>query len=171
MGKSKLSELISLIEANVLDAEQGLPDEVFYFVGRMIPYVNVDLIIRDPLHGVLLTWRDDKYCGKGWHFPGGILRIRERWVDRVRKVARNELDLELSRIIGPLDINEIIANDRLDRSHFVSLSFMCELAVDQMNSLSDAILKNPDQINFFREKPKDLIVWHEIYDKYFISGA
>ena len=33
-----LDRLISLVEANVPDPKVGLPDDVFYFVGRMTPH-------------------------------------------------------------------------------------------------------------------------------------
>ena len=62
---SKLKNLIAELERNVTNASEGLPDEIFYFVSRLTPYVNVDLLIDIPGKGILLTWRDDEYTGAG----------------------------------------------------------------------------------------------------------
>ena len=69
---------LSKIEKKINNPKKGLPDEIFYFVGRLTPYINVDLLIKSPTEGTLMTWRDDKYSGKGWHLPGGIIRFREK---------------------------------------------------------------------------------------------
>ena len=34
--------------------------------------------IKCPKRGLLLTWRNDDYAGKGWHIPGGIVRFQRK---------------------------------------------------------------------------------------------
>ncbi len=161
-----MNECVQKIEDYVQDPEKGLPDPIFYLVGRLTPYINVDLLIRHPEHGVLLTWRDDEYAGRGWHIPGGIIRFREKMTDRVREVARLELGVILQSIIGPIDINEIIASNQKDRSHFLSLLFRCELSDDTYNTLYQKHLDDPKEIDFFKASPENILHWHKVYSKY-----
>ena len=59
------------LDAWASTANNGLPHDLFVFVSRLTPLVNVDLLIQDPHHGTLLTWRHDETYGPGWHVPGG----------------------------------------------------------------------------------------------------
>ena len=60
-----------------IDFRKGLEDDLFLFSSSIVPTVNVDLFITNTEHQFLLIWRDDKYCGKGWHIPGNCLRLKE----------------------------------------------------------------------------------------------
>lgn len=115
----KLRELISSLEASVPDPSTGLPEEVFLFVSRITPLVNVDLLIQDESGNTLLTWRDDKYCGSGWHVPGGIIRHRETMANRIHAVARLELGAAIDTDGQPLSINEIIKSDMAERAFYL----------------------------------------------------
>ena len=90
-----IKNLIIDLEKFTDDPSKNLPDDLFYFIGRMTPYINVDLLIKCPKRGVLLTWRDDKYSGKGWHIPGGIIRFREEIKKRILEVGFQELNLKI----------------------------------------------------------------------------
>lgn len=57
-------KLFEQLRALPLAPEQGLPEELFPFVSQITPLVNVDLLIRDPQCGVLLTWREAS-CATG----------------------------------------------------------------------------------------------------------
>ena len=163
---SKLKNLIAELERNVTNASEGLPDEIFYFVSRLTPYVNVDLLIDIPEKGILLTWRDDEYTGDGWHIPGGITRFKENAKKRVDFVAQRELGIKIDFSKGPVEFNEVIANQK-DRSHFISLLYSCSIDEENLSIINKKILQNPKQINFFKKKPKKLIPWHNIYDNFF----
>jgi ADP-ribose pyrophosphatase YjhB (NUDIX family) len=163
---SKLNNLIAELERNVTNASEGLPDEIFYFVSRLTPYVNVDLLIDIPDKGILLTWRDDEYTGAGWHIPGGIIRFKENAKKRVDFVAQSELGIKIDFSKGPVEFNEVIANQK-DRSHFISLLYSCSIDEENLEIINKKILQNPKQLNFFKKKPKKLIPWHNIYDKFF----
>ncbi|XXK22879.1 NUDIX hydrolase [Arenicellales bacterium nBUS_48] len=163
---SDLKDLVAELEANVRDPLIGLPDEVFYLVSRLTPYVNVDLLLNIPKRGVLLTWRDDPYTGAGWHIPGGIIRFRENAKTRVDLVAQEELGIKVDHAKGPIEVNELIADHR-DRSHFISLLYLCSIDLENLEIINEKIEDDPTQINFFRTKPKDLISWHQIYADFF----
>jgi len=156
--------LINELESRIKNPEDGLTDDVFYLVGRLTPFVNVDLLIRDPKYGILLTWRDDIYCGKGWHFPGGIIRFRENISDRIKKVASLELNSEVFYSNAPLEVNEVIVKELKERSHFISLLYECTLLNSDV--FNNANNKNKN-IKFFKTVPDDLLAAHYIYKKYF----
>ena len=83
---------IDALENLVVDSRQGLPEDLFLFVTRLTPMINVDLLIRDGEGRTLLTWRDDGYdYSPGWHIPGGIIRYKECRGERVQAVAQKEL--------------------------------------------------------------------------------
>ena len=76
-----------------IDAREGIGQDLFLAISQMTPSLNVDLIIRSPDDtSTLLTWRDDQYYGPGWHVPGGVIRFKEKMIDRVHKVATAEFD-------------------------------------------------------------------------------
>jgi len=157
---------IKELEGHVVNPSKGLPDDLFYFIGRMTPYINVDLLIKCQIKGVLLTWRNDKYVGQGWHLPGGIVRFRETIKNRVLKVGLEELNIKILDSKGPLATNEVIIKDQIERSHFISLLFECIIKEDQMDKLVDYSNKD-SKISFFKKKPNNLLSRHEIYRNFF----
>lgn len=160
-----MKDLIKELEKNIPNPKEGLPDDVFYFIGRHTPYINIDLLVRDPLNGVLLTWRDDIYTGRGWHIPGGIIRFRERWEKRVEEVAKNEINITISKCYGPVAVNQIITNDT-ERSHFISLLFECEVSDYEVVKLREHSTKNNKKMRFFKKPPENLLTYHNIYRRF-----
>jgi colanic acid biosynthesis protein WcaH len=158
-----IHNVIKALEDQVQNPKIGLPEEVFLLVGRLTPFVNVDLLIEDPERGVLLTWRDDQYTGKGWHFPGGIIRYKETASERAKMVATLELGIEVRVSEKILAVNEIIAEDQIERAHFISLLFRCDLC-DEARALSQKVdWQAKHHARFFKKKPDNLLSWHEIY--------
>jgi ADP-ribose pyrophosphatase YjhB (NUDIX family) len=123
----QLAAAIRTLESRIGSPEAGLPEEVFLFVSRIVPVVNVDLLIQDERKRTLLTWRDDRYFGPGWHVPGGLIRYKEREEDRIRHVARQELGAEVEFDALPLFVLQSIAPEKRDRAHAVSLLYRCRL--------------------------------------------
>lgn len=118
--------LIAPLEAALGDPRQGLPEEVFLFVSRITPLINVDLLIQDDRGRTLLTWRDDEFFGAGWHVPGGIIRYKEMAADRIRACARQELGAGVSHDAEPMSIAETFLESN-SRGHFISLLYRCRL--------------------------------------------
>jgi colanic acid biosynthesis protein WcaH len=112
--------------------EEGLGKELFLQVSALVPIVNVDLLVYNSKGQFLLTWRDDPHCGRGWHVPGGCIRFKETFEERIRKVAKNELGLvDFTFDKDPLKVFEIIDNGRREidnqneRAHFIALAYKC----------------------------------------------
>lgn len=106
-------------------AHIGLPDDVFSFIASSTPMVNVDLLIIDNAKRILLAWRRDAQH-VGWHIPGGIIRFKETFSDRIHKTALHELGSDVTFDPHPLKISEIIMPYQR-RGHFISFLYRCFL--------------------------------------------
>jgi colanic acid biosynthesis protein WcaH len=164
----KSTRLIKGLESLIDDPAKGLPEDVFLFISRITPIVNVDLLIKDRQGHTLLTWRDDGFHPAGWHIPGGIVRYKETLADRIRAVALNELGAKVNFRRGILAINEIMNPGKKSRGHFISLLYACKLtsALDKKLQYEEGKIKS-GQWAWHRECPANLLAVHRIYRKFF----
>jgi colanic acid biosynthesis protein WcaH len=165
--KKEIEKSINTLESCIENPSEGLPEELFLFTSRITPLINVDLLIKNEHGHTILTWRDDRFYSPGWHIPGGIVRYKETFADRIRAVAKNELGAEVEFDPTPLAINEIIQDKRKTRGHFISLLYQCKLATRLDESLrckSDP--PNPNEWLWHSSCPENMISVHEIYRKY-----
>jgi ADP-ribose pyrophosphatase YjhB (NUDIX family) len=125
-----LAAAIRELENQIESSVDQLPEEVFLFISRVTPLVNVDLLIQDDNGRTLLTWRSDRFYGPGWHVPGGVIRYKETAADRIRKVAEQELGVAVQFDASPLLVHESIVSERRNRGHAISLLYKCRLAGD-----------------------------------------
>jgi len=147
LDKKELKQLASLIK-KIDKPHEGLPQSVFDFLLSIIPFIACELVVVGE-KGILLTWREDKWW-KGWHFPGGLLRYRESFDERIQKVAFDELGINLTsyKFLFPINYSQGA------RGHSVSLVFLCETAM------------TPKDDKFFKKMPKDIIDVHkELWEK------
>jgi ADP-ribose pyrophosphatase YjhB (NUDIX family) len=162
-----MTDVIEILDKQVPNPSEGLPDELFFFISRVTPLVNVDLLIKDNLGRVLLSWRDDQYAGKGWHLPGGIVRFKETLEARIKKVAQIEIGTAVDFDPNPLAINQIIDNKKAIRSHFISILYKCSLSsafVPENKGLSHT---DAGYLMWHATCPDNLLKFHEIYRKFF----
>jgi ADP-ribose pyrophosphatase YjhB (NUDIX family) len=153
-----LAQLISQVERQVDGNAGGLPEELFLFVSRITPLVNVDLLIQDVGARTLLTWRSDQFYGPGWHVPGGIIRFGETAAERIRIVARQELRASVEFDASPLLVHESIDRERRDRGHFVSLLYRCRLTSEpEPRARFSPESPGPDQWLWHESCPENLI--------------
>ena len=107
-----LSLCIFFLQKTRFDAKNGLGEKLFLHVSSLTPIVNVDILVRNPSTAeILLTWRDDNFY-RGWHIPGGIIRFKEKMIDRIELVAKVELGAKIDSINGPLVVHELMNNTR-----------------------------------------------------------
>lgn len=158
---------VEAINLAVPDSRNGLPDDVFLLVSTLTPLVNVDLLIRNEKREILLAWRDDRFSGPGWHFPGGIIRYKERIADRIQAVAKREIGAEVESDGLPLAINEMFVPNRRERGHFIALLYACSLASPPDDRLRHGGGQpQPMEWRWFDRCPDNLIAAHAIYRKY-----
>ncbi|MBU1689248.1 MAG: NUDIX hydrolase [Gammaproteobacteria bacterium] len=159
-----IQNLIELLEARIENPSQGLPEELFLFISRLTPMVNVDLLVKNMEKETLLTWRDDEFYGPGWHVPGGIVRFKEPLTSRIHAVAASELGASVEFRSEPLAVNEIMNAKRDTRGHFISLLYECRLTsqLDPDLEYKSGAIKNGEWA-WHASCPKNLISVQEIY--------
>ena len=166
MVNISISDAIEALDKHVADPSEGLPNDVFYYVSRVTPLVNVDLLIKDEIGRTLLSWRDDQYSGAGWHVPGGIVRFKETLETRVKKVAEIEIGTNISFDPIPIAMNQIIHPNHANRGHFISILYKCFLSnmfILQNKGLS---VEDNGYLMWHNGCPDKLITVHSIYKKY-----
>lgn len=162
-----IADAIKILDKHVQDPSIGLPEEIFYYISRMTPMVNVDLLIKDEKGRTLLAWRDDQYAGKGWHLPGGVIRFRETLETRIRKVAETEIGTPVDFDPNPMAINQIIHNERDIRGHFISLLYKCSLSSDFVPENKGLFCTDMGYLMWHGTCPDNLLKFQEIYREFF----
>ena len=148
----------------------GLPDNVFYFISRTTPLVNVDLLIKDENGRTLLAWRNDLYTGKGWHIPGGIVRFKETFEERIGQVAQAEIGTEVRFEPAPIALYQSIHRDRDIRGHFISLLYKCVLP-STFKPLNEGLSPEDAGYLMWHDRcPENLLRVQDMYKK-FIDNA
>ncbi len=160
-----VSEAIKILEQFIINPRQGLPEEVFLFISQLTPLLNVDLLIKDEKGRTLLSWRDDEYAGTGWHLPGGIVRFKEKLVDRVLKVAETEIGIPVEFKPEPIAINEIFCSQDI-RGHFISFLYECYIPSSFVPKNEGLEETDRGYLMWHSKCPENLIKIHEIYRKY-----
>ena len=78
--------------------------EEFKNIYSRVPRLCVELVVKTP-EGVILSLRKlPSYRGK-WHIPGGTVFYKEKVTDAVKRVAAEELGIEVSirELLGYID--------------------------------------------------------------------
>ena len=165
-NESKVKKLLDELRQYIGDAKEGLPYELFLFATELTPMVNVDLLVRDEYSRILLAWRKDSFYEEGWHVPGGIVRLKETFDSRIRKVAMEELGCDnIFYNPKPVEVVPIICPEMPQRGHFVSFVYECSLPKgfqikNKVNENEAGFLKWHDVC------PNNILPVHEFYRKY-----
>jgi ADP-ribose pyrophosphatase YjhB (NUDIX family) len=159
-------EATSFLDRAVPNPSDGLPEELFLYISRTTPMINVDLLIKDERGRTLLSWRNERYTGTGWHVPGGIVRFKEALETRIKKVAEIEIGTEVVFHPAPIAMNEIIHPDQSIRGHFISLLYKC--FVDGSFAPQNKGLSRDDNgyLAWHDACPHSLFSFHEMYRTY-----
>ena len=164
----EIKQIIDLLESRIGNPSEGLPEDLFLFISRITPLVNVDLLIKNEKNHTLLTWRDDGYYAPGWHIPGGIIRYKESIADRLKAVSARELGAEITFEKEPLAVNEFVHPSRRVRGHFISLLYACRLVspLDENMKFEEGLPK-PGEWAWHSRCPDDIISIHgEMYREF-----
>jgi len=159
-------DAIAILNKQVPNPSAGLPNDLFFYISRVTPLVNVDLLIKDEFGRTLLSWRNDEYAGRGWHLPGGVVRFRETLETRVKKVAETEIGTSVDFDPNPIAINQIINDEREIRGHFISILYKCSLSsafVPENKGISNT---DAGYLMWHDSCPDNLLKFHEIYRKF-----
>jgi ADP-ribose pyrophosphatase YjhB (NUDIX family) len=163
-----MSRAIGDLESLVSAPERCLPEELLLLVSRLTPLVNADLLIQDSDGRTLLTWRHDQFYGPGWHIPGGIIRYKEKALDRLHAIALQELVAKVESEATPLLVREYIDPHIRERGHFISLLYRCRL-LTPLDPARRYVPQDPqpDQWKWHERCPANLIAQQLEYRTYF----
>ncbi len=161
-----VADAVRVLVDAVPDPNAGLPDEIFYYVSRTTPFINVDLLIKNASGRTLLAWRDDVHAGTGWHIPGGIIRFKETIAERISQVSLREIGTLVDYDPEPVAINEMIHRDRELRGHFISLLYNCRLAASFVPENRGLTPSDAGFLAWHDACPDNMIVYHDVYRQY-----
>jgi ADP-ribose pyrophosphatase YjhB (NUDIX family) len=166
-ASNDLTALIREAEQHIGNPIDGLPEQLFLFVSRNTPLVNVDLLIRDDCARTLLTWRSDQFYGPGWHVPGGIIRYKETAGNRIRIVAQSELGATVEFDSSPNFDQESFDTYRRERGHFISLLYRCRLTseLDPHRQFTEGT-PSPNQWKWHKSPPSNLLREQRAYARF-----
>lgn len=104
-----------------------LPKPEYDSIYSRVPRLCVEVVIATAEQGVLLTRRDIPPNVGAWHIPGGTVLFGEPVVEAVRRVALDELELEVDvgELLGYIEYPSHYENG-LDSP--VGLAFRCLLS-------------------------------------------
>ena len=160
-----IHEAIEFLDKQISDPSSGLPEELFLFISRLTPMVNVDLLIKDENGRTLLSWRDDSFAGAGWHLPGGIVRFKEKLEERVLKVAETEIGTVVEFDPIPVTINQVICKHDT-RGHFISILYKCFLSSKFIPTNTGLTNTDKGYLMWQDSCPENMVEVHEMYRKY-----
>lgn len=168
----ELKHMINMLEGSIDNPHNGLPEDVFLFISGITPIINVDLLIKDMDKRTLLTWREDLFGNTGWHVPGGVIRFKETFADRIKAVAKTELGTHITFDPIPIAVHEIIQPERHTRGHSISLLFKCALLTLPTENMRYINKGKPivNQWAWHDSMPHDIVEVQRIYEK-FISNT
>jgi ADP-ribose pyrophosphatase YjhB (NUDIX family) len=128
-----------------------LSESEFKKIYSKVVRLCVDLVIKTP-EGIILTKRSIKPYKDMWHLPGGTVLLKEKLTDSVKRVARDELGLEvgIDKFLGFIYYPS--AQKEKGYSWIVSAAFLAWVE-------SGKIEKNEDtkDIKIFKKLPEDII--------------
>jgi ADP-ribose pyrophosphatase YjhB (NUDIX family) len=124
-----------------------LPKPEYDSIYSRVPRLCVEVVIATPEQGVLLARRDIPPNVGAWHIPGGTVLFGEPVVEAVKRVARDELMLEVDvgELLGYIEYPSHYENG-LDSP--VGLAFRC--------SVGSAQRALPSGAEWFTELPDGL---------------
>lgn len=104
-----------------------LPKSEYDSIYSRVPRLCVEMVISTPERGLLLTRRDIPPNVGAWHIPGGTVLFAEPVVEAVKRVAQDELGLEVDvgELLGVIEYPSHYLNG-LDSP--VGLAFACAIA-------------------------------------------
>lgn len=141
-------EQLAVLLRKIEDPHSGLPQPVFDALCDVIPFIACELVVMNKKGELLLTWREDQWW-RGWHFPGGLMRYRETFDERINKMAMAEIGIHVKKYEFLFPINY----DKSPRGPGVSLVFLSRE-------------ESSKEGQFFSAMPEDIIFEHrEVWEK------
>jgi ADP-ribose pyrophosphatase YjhB (NUDIX family) len=140
------------------------PAEFDDIYGR-VPRLTVEVVVTTP-DGLVLTRRSIEPCKGQWHLPGGTVLFAETLPDAVRRVARNELgvEVEVGRMLGYIEYPLMLSSGY--RGWPVGIAFETRIVAGQLVPAAQS-----DEVGVFAALPADLIAEQSGFLRSLFSGS
>lgn len=127
--------------------------EEFNDIYSKVPRLCVDVVLVTD-EGVLLTKRSIKPDLGWWHIPGGSVYFGETLEQTVKRVAKDELGLEVevTKLLGVEEFPNYYAK------HSVSLAHLVKIKSGEIKLSNEA-----SEYGFFKEMPKKTIREQKVF--------
>jgi len=126
-----------------------LRPELFNVIYAQVPRLCVEAVIVSE-DGVALSKRDIEPEKGKWHIPGGTVLFGESLKDAVRRVAKEEvgLDVSVGYILGTIEYPRIYQ----DTAHTVGLAIVCYVVSGELSGGDEG-----REVGWFTELPDNII--------------
>lgn len=163
------SKAIETLRLAQIASEQGLPENLFLLVSALVPLPNVDLLITDKNHRILLARRNDGFFEKSWHIPGRTMRYGESFEHAISCAARKEIGCEVEYEREPIAVKNVIRGLNYnieyprERGHNVAILYRCNVPVSY--EIDNGKLNEDDDgyIKWFDKLPEDFLKIQYVY--------
>lgn len=153
-----------------IDADAGMPQELFLLVSSLVPLPNVDLLVVNKQNQLLLSRRNDPYYPKSWHIPGGCMHFHDDFAQRIQETAIKELGSTVTFDEPPLAVRNVFrgCNEELlhprERGHNVAILFRCGLPDGYRINNGNRGEDDDGYLKWFDRLPDDFLAIQHVFD-------
>lgn len=135
----------------MLKSKYPLTFEEFKSIYSKVPRLTVELLVQTE-EGILLTKRAiDPYKGC-WHIPGGTVYYKETLEDALKRVAKNELgvEVEVEKFMGFIYYPNLIQDQGFDWP--VGSAYLAKITGGKPSNSDQG-----EEVRFFRNIPENMV--------------
>lgn len=130
-----------------------LSEKEFKEIYSQVPRLCVEVIVKGPQGGVVLSLRDISPCKGLWHIPGGTVYYRETLDEAVKRVAQKELGVEVKveKLLGYIHYPSVLKETGWD----------CPVGIAFLTKIKSGRLRGSNQgrdVRIFKTIPKNMVV-------------
>jgi len=131
--------------------------EEFKYIYSKVPRLCVEVVIKTD-EGILLTYRSIAPYKNLWHIPGGTVLYKETMEDAVKRVALEELGVEVE-VVNLIGVNEYPSEEK-DRGYGwpVGVNYLCRIIKGVPRGSEQASL-----VKFFKDLPPDMVEEQKVF--------
>ncbi len=149
--------------------KQRLNNKEFISIYERVPRFCVEVLVKID-KGILITKRAIPPTKGYWHFPGGTVYLKETFKQAVKRIAKEELNLNI-KVIKAIGNMEFIQDyKQLGQKHMISIAFL----VKAKNLKEIKLNYQGNEFMFCKSSkdiPKHMIKEHKILLKEFFKGG
>lgn len=122
-----------------------------------VPRLTLELIVKKE-NGLVLSLRSAYGWENHWHIPGGVVHYGERVKDAAKRIAKDELNAEISvgQVIGYIEYPS--EKKEMGFGSTVGVAILCEYISGELKPDN-----NSKEVKIFNELPDNLIEEQKIF--------